>query len=98
MSHFGDVGLAGVDHLKHLKVKGGAPERVSDLRDVMDPESPDDEGRVRTNCFRERRRLVVNLRVRRVTAALAFESAMVGVGRRRRGGTGRREGVIHRMR
>ena len=29
-----------------------------------------------TNCLRERRRLVMNLRVRRVTAAAAFESAM----------------------
>ena len=33
---------------------------------------------VLTNCFRERRRLVMNLRVRRVTAVLALESAMVG--------------------
>jgi hypothetical protein len=34
-----------------------------------------------TNCLRERRRLVMNLRVRRVTAAAAFESAMAAVGR-----------------
>jgi hypothetical protein len=43
---------------------------------------------VLTNCFRERRRLVMNLRVRRVTAVLALESAMVGRWswtRRRRG-------------
>ena len=33
---------------------------------------------VLTNCLRERRRLVMNLRVRRVTAVLALESAMVG--------------------
>ena len=33
---------------------------------------------VLTNCFRERRRLVMNLRVRRVTAVLVLESAMVG--------------------
>lgn len=34
-----------------------------------------------TNCLRERRRLVMNLRVRRVTAAAALESDMAGVGR-----------------
>jgi hypothetical protein len=51
-------------------------------RDVTEQEMSD-EARVRTNCLRERRRLVMNLRVRRVIAGrtFGFESAMVGAGR-----------------